>query len=129
MHRTNIVSGLMRTTSFESQPLRWREAFGGGGNTEYTQNEGTSHDVVENKPRAKMPMGHPRMLLKIRYLTACPIISLKINGFTTGALDAVRPLPANGAKAQGVRRCQARDGKRAAEEKGRTEKTNPNELT
>ena len=45
------------------------------------------------------------------------------------ALDAVRPLPANGAKAQGVRRCQARDGKRAAEEKGRTEKTNPNELT
>jgi len=32
-----------------------------------------------------MPMGHPRMLLKIRYLTAFPIISLKINGLTTGA--------------------------------------------
>ena len=100
----------------------WREALGGGGTLSILKMKVHPNDVVENKPRAKMPMGHPRTLLKIRYLTACPIISLKINGFTTGALDAVRPLPANGAKAQGVRRCPARDGKQPAEEKGRAGK-------
>ena len=69
MHRTNIVSGLMRTTSFESQPLCWREALGGGGTLSILKMKVHPNDVVENKPRAKMPMGHPRMLLKLNSLS------------------------------------------------------------
>ena len=127
MHRTNIVSGLMRTPSFESQPLCWREALGGGGTLSILKMKVHPNDVVENKPRAKMPMGHPRMLLKLNSLSD----HLTENKWPhyRGGSTRVGHYPATGAKSQGVRRCQARDGKRAAEEKGRTEKTNPNELT